>query len=166
MPSPAFSSLTAMPATPVPAAIRINSRQRTRVSQAESGRILSGTYGGQFFEASLVYAPMKRDAAAPLIAFLQSRRGRDSIFKVELTGFRTSAGAEVANFLNYDDDTKLHLITATSPTLETYPTARATGGVHHTDTVFMRASLARDVQQISLDRDGLIRLEVDLVERL
>lgn len=166
MPSSAFSTLAALPGTPAPAAVRMNSRQRTRASQAESGRILSRAYGGQYFEVTLVYPPMKRSDAAPLIAFLQSRRGRDSVFKVELSGFRVSAGTDVANFGNYDDDTKLHLITATSPALETFPDARASGGQLHTDTVYMRASLSRDAQQIALDRDGLIRLEIDLVERL
>ena len=166
MPSLAFNGLPALPATPAPAAVRVQSRHRTRVSQAESGKMLTRAYGGQFYEVSLEYGPMKRADAAPLIAFLQSRQGRDSEFKVELTGFQEVTGAEVANFGNYADDTKLHLITQTSPSLNVYPAARLSGGTFHTDTVYMRASLARDVQEVNIPRDGLIRLSIDLIERL
>lgn len=166
MPSPAFASLPALPTAPAPMALRLTSRQRTRTTTAESGKVLSRAYGGQSYEATLVYPPMKRDAAAPLLSFLQSRRGKDSIFKVELSGMREVSGLQIANFGNYNDDTKLHLITQTSPSLETYPAPRQTGASFFVDTVFMRASLARDVQQVTVSRDGLIRLEIDLIERL
>lgn len=166
MPSPAFSALESLPLVPAPAAFRIQSRHRTRTSRSESGRILSRAYGGQFFEVTLIYNPMKRSDAGPLIAFLQSRTGRSSIFKVELSGMAQTTGSSVANFGNYDDDTKLHLITATTPSLTVTPAARAIGTTFYTDTVYVRASLANDVQAVSLGRDGLIRLEIDLVERL
>ncbi len=151
---------------PAPAGLRIQSSHRSRISQAESGRILSRSYGGQFYQVSLVYNPMKREDAGPIIAFLHSRKGRDSIFKVELSGLAEASGARLANFANYDDDTKLHLITKTTPSLEVTPPARASGSVLVTDTVYMRASLTRDVQEVSLGRDGLVRLELDLIERL
>ncbi len=166
MPSPLFSSLDTLPTVPAPAEMTVRSRQRTKVSQAESGRILSRSYGGQYYEVALRYNPMKRSDAAPLIAFLQSREGRNSIFKVEITGFAATTGSNVANFANVDDDTKLHLIAETDPTTVLTPSPRFTGAILFTDQVFMRASLERDVQEISLARTGLIGLRIDLVERL
>ena len=166
MPSPAFDGLPALPMVPKPAAVAVRSNHRTRSTQAESGRTLSRVYGGQFYTVNLDYNPMKRADAAPLIAFLQSRQGKDSEFKVEMGGFQQVAGAEVANFANFGDDTKLHMITQTAPTLEVYPAARYSGGTTYTDTVYMRASLVGDVQEVKIPRNGLIRLSIDLIERL
>lgn len=165
MPSPQFDGIAALPMTPAPAALQIRSRQRTKSSQAESGRILSRAYGGQYFMATLIYNPMKRSEAAGLLAFLQSRQGRNSVFKVQISGLAASGGVAVGNFANFDDDTKLHLITDTSPIAVT-PSPRVTGTTLYTDEVFVRASLANDVQLVSLGRGGLIQLEVDIVERL
>ncbi len=161
-----FSSLEMLPVVPAPAEMNVQSRQRTKTSQAESGRILSRAYGGQFFQVRLIYNPMKRNDAAPLIAFLQSREGRNSIFKVEITGLAAAVGNNVANFANVDDDTKLHLISETNPTTILSPTPRFAGATIFTDQVFMRASLQNDVQEVSLGRNGLIELRVDLIERL
>jgi len=166
MPSPMFSTIDAMPMVPAPAEMTVRSRQRTKISQAESGRILSRAYGGQYYEVSLIYNPMKRSDAAPLIAFLQSREGRNSIFKVEISGFAATVGSNVANFANVDDDTKLHMIAETDPAVILSPEPRFTGATLSTDQVFMRASLARDVQEISLARTGLIQPRIDLIERL
>lgn len=151
---------------PAPAAMNVRSRQRTKTSQAESGRILSRAYGGQFFEVTLNYNPMKRSDAAALIAFLQSREGRNSIFKVEISGFAASTGSHMANFANVDDDTKLHLISESDPTTVLSPPPRLTGATVFTDQVFMRASLQNDVQKVELGKNGLIRISVDLIERL
>ena len=166
MPSPMFSSLDALPVVPAPAEITVRSRQRTKISQAESGRILSRAYGGQYYEVVLHYNPMKRSDAAPLIAFLQSREGRNSVFKVEISGLAATAGSNVANFANVDDDTKLHLITETDPTPVLSPEPRFSGATLFTDQVFMRASLQQDVQEIALARTGLIQPRIDLIERL
>lgn len=151
---------------PAPAEMIVRSQQRTKTSQAESGRILSRAYGGQFFQVSLLYNPMKRSDAAPLIAFLQSREGRNSIFIVEVTGLAASTGSTAANFANVDDDTKLHLITESDPLTLLTPAPRFSGATVFTDQVFMRASLQNDVQEVSLVRNGLIGLSIDLTERL
>lgn len=166
MPSPMFSSLDTLPMLPVPAEMVVRSQQRTKTSQAESGRILSRAYGGQLFQVTLGYNPMKRSDAAGLIAFLQSRQGRNSIFKVEITGLAASTGNVAANFANVDDDTKLHMIAGTDPTTTLFPSPRLTGATLFTDQVFMRASLQNDVQEVTLGREGLIRLGIDLIERL
>lgn len=164
MPSPVFDSLPALPFAPAPAAIRVGSNQRTKISQAESGHIFSRAYGGQLYEATLTYNPMRRDQAAPLIAFLQSREGRSSKFKVDISGFAAMGGEQIGNFANFADTTKLYMITGTSP-LEVTPIRTDTAGAY-TDQVFMWASLRRDVQEVSLGRGGLIRLGIDLIERL
>ncbi len=166
MPSPMFSSLDALPMVPAPAEMIVRSQQRTKVSQAESGRILSRAYGGQYYQLALRYNLMKRSAASALIAFLQSREGRNDIFKVEITGLAAMTGNNIANFANVDDDTKLHLIAETDPTTILSPVPRFTGATLFTDQVFMRASLQQDVQAVSLVRSGLIQLSVNLVERL
>lgn len=155
-----------MPVVPAPAAISVRSRQRTKVSQSESGHMISRAYGGQYYEVTLSYNPMTRAQAAPLIAFLQSLEGRNSIFYVEICGFAGIPGATAANFGNFDDDTKLHMITG-SGAGDVTPAKRMEGAsMLYTDTVYMRASLANDVQEVSLGNRGLIRLELDLVERL
>lgn len=168
MPSPFFDGVPAhlfMPMTPAPASVSVRSRQRTRVSQAESGRILSGRYGGQYYEMSLSYNPMTRAQAAPLIAFLQSREGRHGIFYVEVCGFAEADGLQTANFGNFDDSAKLHMVTDGATSAVT-PAARPSSSTLYTDTVYMRSSLSSDVQAIELGRSGLIRLSLDLVERL
>lgn len=164
MPSPQFASLPALPMTPAPAEIRVRSRQRTRVSQSESGHVFTRAYGGQFYEITLTYNPMTRAQAGPLIGFLQSRKGRDSKFKVEITGLAETVGLHVGNFVNFGDTTKLYMITQTGP-LEVTP-ERADVSDPFSDEVFIYASLVGDAQEVSLGRSGLIRLEVDLIERL
>ncbi len=166
MPSTQFDGMDELPLFPAPAAMNVLSRQRTKTSQAESGRILSRAYGGQFYQVALRYNLMKRSDAHALIAFLQSRQGRNSIFKVEITGLAAAVGNNVANFANVDDDTKLHLIAETNPTTVLSPSPRFTGATVFTDQVFMRASLQNDVQEVLLGKDGLIQLSVDLIERL
>lgn len=170
MPSVLFSAIAdELPLVPAPAALSVRSRQRTKTSQAESGRILSRAYGGQYYEVTLSYNPMTRAQAGPLIAFLQSREGRNSIFKVELSGFAEVPGFEAGNFANFNNDTKLHLITGPGDSDVTPDPREPDGnpaGSPITDAVYMRASLVNDAQVVSLGRNGLIRLEVDLVERL
>lgn len=168
MPSPFFDGVPAhliMPMTPAPAAMVVRSRQRTRITRAESGRIVSGRYGGQYFELSLSYNPMTRAQAAPLVAFLQSQEGQHGIFYVEVGGLAETEGLQTANFGNFDDAAKLHMITDAATSAVT-PTARAASTTLYSDTAFMRASLVSDVQVIELGRGGLIRVSVDLVERL
>lgn len=168
MHSPVFDGLSAdlfMPMDPAPAAIVVRSRHRTRVTQAESGRIISGRYGGQYYEVSLSYNPMTREQAAPLVAFLQGQNGRYGVFHVEICGLAHLDGLHAANFANFENDTKLHMVQdAVSESV--IPPARSGGSTLYTDQVFMRASLSSDVQTVELGRTGLIRLSVDLIERL
>lgn len=164
MPSPQFESLDALPMVPAPAAINVRSRYRTRTTQSESGHIFTRSFGGQFYEMTLSYNPMTRAQAAPLVAFLQSRKGRHSKFKVEVSGLSPTAGLQVGNFVNFADTTKLHMITDLSPFSVTPDRTDVSGP--YTDQVFIYASLRGDVQEVSLGRTGLIRLEIDLVERL
>ncbi len=154
-----------LPDSPAPASVRVRTKQRTKVSTATSGKIQSRLYGGQTYAITLVYNPMRRDQAAPLIAYLHEMQGRHGIFRVKLPQLTGQAGQIVGNFLNFDDDTKLHMIVETSPSLVVVPTQRGTGLVD-SQPVYIQCSLAGDVQQIELGRNGLIRLEIDLVERV
>ncbi|UTW59992.1 hypothetical protein KFE96_06710 [Kordiimonas sp. SCSIO 12603] len=152
---------------PAPAAVRVRTRQRTKVSVAESGRMLSRIHGGQTFEIGLTYNPMLKEQAGPIIAFLQAQQGRNGIFKVKLPQLTGIAGVRLGNFVNFTDSDKLHLITDYTSTNQFSVTPDVIGTpVVDTNGPFVRCSLVGDVQEIRLDRDRLIRLQIDVVERL
>jgi len=154
-----------LPEIPAPASVRVRHKQRTKVSTAASGKIQSRLYGGQSYAVTLTYNPMRRDQAAPLIGYLHEMQGRHGIFRVKLPQLTGQPGQIVGNFLNFIGDTKLHMITAETVPLTVMPIARA-GTLVDSQPVYIQCSLAGDVQQIELGRNGLIRLEIDLVERL
>ena len=154
-----------LPDNPAPASVRVRTKQRTKVSTAASGKIQSRLYGGQSYAITLVYNPMRQDQAAALIAYLHQMQGRHGIFGVKLPQLTGQSGQVVGNFLNFANDTKLHMVTVDSP-LEVEPLPRNGGGVLDANSPYIQCSLAGDVQQIELGRNGLIRLEIDVVERL
>lgn len=151
-----------MPETPACASVRIRPKQRTKVTTAASGKILSRTYGGQSYSMVLTYNPMLKSEAAPLIAFLQAQQGRNGIFRVKVP--QINGGETVGTFVNFEGDTKLHMITADSP--RAYIPAPRGSDTVDTQPVYMRCSLASDVQEIELDRRGLIKLNIELIERV
>jgi len=153
-----------LPDTPAPASVRVRTKQRTKVSTAVSGKIQSRLYGGQSYAVTLSYNPMRRDQAVPLIAFLHEQQGRHGIFRVKLPQLTGEAGQIIGNFINFTGDTKLHMITEVTP-FTVVPMARG-GTIVDTQPVYIQCSLVGDVQQIDLGRNGLIRLEIDVVERL
>ncbi|MFC3051659.1 hypothetical protein [Kordiimonas pumila] len=153
-----------LPATPAPASVRITPRQRTKVSTASSGRILSRLYGGQSYSMTLVYNPMHKATAAPLLAFLQEMQGRHGIFRVDVPQLNGVGGLNVGSFVNFSDDTKLHMITGTGP-LTYSPPQRGSGTVSATSP-YMRCSFTSDTQEFSLAKNGLISLQLELVERV
>ncbi|WP_417462860.1 hypothetical protein [Kordiimonas sp.] len=159
-------SLDVLPAFPAPASVKVRPHQRTKSTQAMSGRILTNAYGGHFFEMTLVYHPMHRKDAGGLIAFLQYQRGRSGIFTVPLDQLTGLSGLQVGNFAKFNNDSKVHVITQTAPSVEVMPAARVAGGTLITTGVAMKCSLTRDAQEITLGTDGLIRLELDLIERV
>jgi len=151
---------------PAPASVSIRARQRTKVSQATSGRIISRAYGGQLFEMTLTYPLMTREQFAPINAFLTAQGGRNEIFYVRVPEDMSGAtGQRAGNFALFSNDWKLHLITDTDP-LTVIPPARVDGGTLTTSNLCMRCSLARDIQEIRVNQRGLIRYEIDLVERV
>ncbi len=154
-----------LPDVPAPASVRINPKQRTKISTAASGRILSRLYGGQSYSMTLVYNPMHKATAAPLLAFLQEQQGRNGVFLVKVPQINGVGGLNVGSFVNFDNDTKLHMITSTSPM--TYsPAARVAGGTADASAPYMRCSLTSDVQEFSLAKNGLISLQLSFVERV
>jgi len=158
-------SFTDLPAYPKPATIKLRPHQRTKSSQAMNGKIITSEYGGHVFELTLTYAPMLRTQAAGLMAFLHAMRGRGGIFDVPLDQPTGEAGVRVGNFAKFDNDTKIHMITGVSP-LTVSPPARVSGGTLTTTELKMRCSLTSDVQVIDLMANGLVRLEIDLTERV
>jgi len=153
-----------LPESPAPASVRVRTKQRIKASTAASGKIQSRLYGGQSYAVTLTYNPMRRDQAAPLIAYLHEMQGRHGIFRVKLPQLTGQPGQVVGNFLNYTGDTKLHMIVSEVPFV-TIPAPRG-GSVVDSQPVYIQCSLVGDIQQIDLGRNGLIRLEIDLVERL
>lgn len=152
-----------MPDTPACASVRIAPKQRTKVSTAASGKMLSRTHGGQWYAMTLNYNPMLKAEAAPLIAFLQAQRGRDGIFRVRVPQINGGNGP-LGEFVNFVGDTKLHMITGDSP--RTYSPAPRGASTVDAQPPYMRCSLARDVQEVTLDKRGLILLTIELVERV
>ena len=47
-----------------------------------------------------------------------------------------------------------------------YPAKLVAGGTAEINNVFMRVSLKSDVQVIEYGRDGLVRFEIDVMERI
>ncbi|WP_417451276.1 hypothetical protein [Kordiimonas sp.] len=158
-------SFTDLPSQPRPVSVRVRPHQRTKSSQAMSGKILTNEYGGHFFEMTLVYPPMLRAHAAELIGFVHAMRGRGGIFYVPLDQLTGLEGAVTGNFARFDNDSKIHVITGTDP-LTVSPPARVPGGNLVTTGLKMRCSLANDMQEINLGANGLIRLEIDVTERV
>jgi len=153
-----------LPESPAPMSVRLRAKQRTKQSTAMSGKMQSRLRGGQAFAATLTYPPMRRDQAAPILAFLQSLGGRHGVFRVRLPDMAGVPGETVGNLMNFEGDHKLHMITGTSP-LAVSPAPRFGGTVRDTDGPYIQGSLAGDVQEIDLQRNGLIRLAFDIVER-
>lgn len=153
-----------MPEFPACASVRISPNQRTKVTTAASGKILSRVHGGQSYRMNLKYNPMLRSEAAPLFAFLQAQEGRNGIFRVKVPQLNGTGGTKVGSFVNFVGSTKLHMVTAEDPLA--FSPLPEEGAVLDTQLPYMRCSLARDVQEISLDNRGLITFSVSLVERV
>lgn len=157
-----------LPAYPVPSSFQFTSRYRTQTSMAVSGKIIGRKYGGQYYEARLVYPALRRDQLAPIIAFLERQEGRYGIFRVQVpTDMAGQVGDVPGNFANVVGDSlnKLYRVTGSPGDLAVMPTPPS-GSSFTTSGVQMRCSLKNDAQQIVLGRTGLIRLEIDLIERV
>lgn len=153
-----------LPTSPAPSAVKFRLKSRSVVSQAESGKMLGRSKGTSYYEMTLTYPPMRRDQFGPLAAFIEEN-ARPAIFNVTVDPLTGSAGEVVGNHVNFDNDTKLYLVTGTGPTTVT-PPMRNTGGNIVTSPVTMRCSLMSDNQQLSIAKDGLVRVEINLVERI
>ncbi len=159
-----------LPTSPAPAAVRISSHQRTQTSQAASGKILSRKYGGQYYKMSLSYNPMRRDQCGPLIAFLEALEGRNKVFYVPVDQLTGGPGLAVGNYANVDNDDKLYMITGTEP-LTLSPGSHGLAEpidpqVLNASTPMLHCSLSGNVHTVALDRKGLIKIEIDLIERV
>ncbi len=158
MPSPI------LPITPAPAEYVFKTKTRTLSSEAISAKILTREIGGQSFELTLKYPPMSADEFAPVEAFLTSR-SRNDIFFVEIPAPTGTPGEAVGNYINFDNDTKLHKVNAIGPTV-VYPAMRNVGGLIVSDPVYLRCSRKNDIQSVQYSADGFIRFQVDVVERI
>lgn len=157
-----------LPALPAPASYQFTSRYRTQTSMAVSGKIIGRQYGGHYYECKLVYPELRRDQLAPIIAFLERQEGRYGIFRVTVPADMAGVTGDVpGNFANVvgDAQNKLYRLTGTPGDLALKPDPPE-GRSFTTTGVEMRCSLKNDAQQIVLGRTGLIRLELDLVERV
>lgn len=157
-----------MPTTPVPISWEFESRTRTYITDALSMRRLTRRVGGQRWELTVKFPPMRPEDAAELLTFFESLQGPNGIFYIALPDFSGSAGEVVGNFVNYTNETKAYRVKSISPTTVT-PDRIRTGGTlisSSGNTVYMRVALVNDVQKVTYPDDDMIRLEVDLVERL
>ena len=158
MPSPI------LPNTPEPVEFVFKTKTKSFSSEALSAKILTREIGGQRYELTLKYPPMMKSEFAAVEAFLSSR-SRNDIFYVEIPAPTGAPGAVVGNYINFNNDTKLHKVTGAGPTT-IYPAMRNVGGLIVSDPVYLKCSRKNDIQSTKLSSDGFIRFEVDLVERV
>lgn len=151
-----------LPIYPDPVSFRITSKVKTLSSESLSGKVLTRKIGGQRFEATLVYPPMTRTQFAPIHAFLMEQAGMSGLFYIKIPVFGTAAGG-VGEYYTYDTHTKVYMCASDGGD---YPPKLVAGGTAEIDPVYMRVSLKSDVQSIEYGRDGLVRFEVDVMERL
>ncbi|MBL4837367.1 MAG: hypothetical protein JKY34_07295 [Kordiimonadaceae bacterium] len=154
-----------LPGLHQPADFVFKSMTRTKTTMVESGKMLTRTYGGQWYELRLTWPPMTKEEFGPIAAFIEKQAGKNGIFYVEVPPMTGEEGEVVGNMANYANDTKLHRITDTGPH-EVYPEARNGGGFLETGSVYMRCSLKNDVHQTQHKKDGFVHFELDLMERL
>ena len=157
MPSPL------LPESPTPVSYQIKSKTKTIRSESLSGKILTRKVGGQRFEMKLVYPPMQNQEFGPIIAFLNEQDGMNGIFYVRIPTLSGSEGS-TGEYVNYNNHDKLYQVASNG--VDTIPDTLVTGGTVVTSTVYMRCSLANDIQTISYNPDGTVRIEIDLVERI
>jgi len=157
MPSPL------LPTLPAPVSYEIKSKVTTLKSESLSSRIVTRKIGGQRFEATLVFPPMNKGDFNEIHAFLMEREGANGIFYIKIPTFGSSAGA-TGEYINYSNSDKLYMVKSNG--VDVYPDQLVPGGTVEMNNVYMRCSLKNDVQVISYGRDGIVRLELDVVERI
>ena len=155
MPSPL------LPISPAPVSYNIRSRVNTLRSESLSGKILTRKVGGQRFEATLVFPPMNRGDFNEIHAFLMEREGNSGIFYIKIPTFGDTHGA-TGEYVNYNNDNKTYMIKADGGP---YPPKLVSGGAL-SNTTYMRVSLRNNVQVIEYGSNGIVRLEMDVEERL
>ena len=152
-----------LPESPAPVSYEIRSKTNTVRSESLSGKILTRKVGGQRFEMTLVYPPMQKTDFGEIIAFLNEQDGMNGIFYVRIPTLSGSEGS-AGEYVNYDNHTKLYQVASNG--VDTVPDTLVTGGNVVTNAVYMRASLANDIQTVNYNPDGTVRIEIDLVERI
>ena len=157
MPSPL------LPTSPAPVSYKIQSKTNVLKSESLSGKILTRKVGGQRFEATLVFPPMNRGEFNAIHAFLMEQEGSSGIFYIEIPTFGSTHGAtgEYVNFNNHD---KMYLVK--SDGVDTMPDPIVSGGTTVSGATYMRVSLKNSVQVIEYGSDGVVRLEIDVEERI
>lgn len=152
-----------LPNSPAPVSYKITSKVNTVKSESLSGRIMTRKVGGQRFEATLVFPPMNRNQFHDLHAFLMQQSGSNGIFYVEIPTFGDTHGA-VGEYVNYDDHAKMYMVPHGEAAV--YPEQLVAGGTIVPSVTYMRCSLRNNVQFIEYNSEGVVRMEVDVEERL
>lgn len=88
------------PSKPAFRAVRFISRDYNLSSESVSGRKQVRHLGGQRFEFSAKYPPMKRTAFMPVIAFITSQRGQRGTFTITLPVLSFSNGTATGTMLS------------------------------------------------------------------
>lgn len=157
------------------ASLSIRSVNRSKKNQSINGRIITRSSRAQWYELRLSYAPMHHTQISPIISFLEQCEGQHQEFRVPIFPLTGQYGLAIGQYVNFDNDVKLHMVTETTPTAVVTPPARFENGAMiipqtqnpaDVDTVYMVCSLKQDVQTVDVDNRGLVRLSLDLVERL
>jgi len=84
------------PVTPKFSAIEVKSIDPTLISESINGRTQSRKMGSQKWEFSASYPPLTRAEFQPVSAYVDSLRGRHTVFTVVPTEISSTAGANVS----------------------------------------------------------------------
>lgn len=157
MPSPL------LPTSPAPVSYKITSKVNTLRSESLSGHIKTRKIGGQRFEATLVFPPMNKGAFNDIHAFLMEQEGSNGIFFVEIPTFGTTHGVS-GEYVNFSNHNKMYMVKSNG--VDTYPDVLVSGGSVVSNVTYLRCSLKNNLQVIDYGSDGIVRLELDVVERI
>jgi hypothetical protein len=130
------------PTTPKFSAINMISNDPTLFSVTVSGRMQSRKVGGQKWEFSATYPPLTRAEFQPVSAYIDSLRGRHTVFTVTPTEISSSIGTVSGTAT----------CTATAAGLNTVPMTGITGTLKAGD--FIKFSGHAKVYKLTADRAG------------
>ncbi len=168
------------PADPKPQSWKWTTATPVMSSQALDGRIFTRRIAAHLWQLEVDFRPMKKTEFAPLITAMERLHGQEGALLLPLPTFAGAAGFVPGNFVRFNNHSKIYRLVSvpngqdaaavfTAAGLPTgftiFPAARSVAGILQPADNF-RASLIENEIAEDFDADGLIRLTLNLQERL